>query len=36
MEVPIKQAKAAILYPSGGMHTLLIGPTGVGKPCSQK
>ncbi len=31
MEVPIKQAKAAILYPSGGMHTLLIGPTGVGK-----
>ncbi|WP_017211233.1 sigma-54-dependent transcriptional regulator [Clostridium beijerinckii] len=27
----IKQAKAAILYPTNGLHTLLIGPTGVGK-----
>lgn len=31
MEVPIKQAKAAILYPPRGLHTLLVGPTGVGK-----
>ncbi|GAA0078972.1 sigma 54-interacting transcriptional regulator [Clostridium sp. CTA-5] len=27
----IKQAKATILYPPNGLHTLLIGPTGVGK-----
>lgn len=27
----IKQATAAILYPPNGLHTLLIGPTGVGK-----
>ncbi|MEA5008660.1 sigma-54-dependent transcriptional regulator [Clostridium tyrobutyricum] len=27
----VKQAKAAILYPPRGLHTLLIGPTGVGK-----
>lgn len=27
----IKQAIAAIIYPSGGLHTFLIGPTGVGK-----
>ncbi len=27
----IKQAKAAVLYPSGGLHTLICGPTGVGK-----
>lgn len=27
----VKQAKAAILYPPKGLHTLLIGPTGVGK-----
>lgn len=27
----IQQAKAAILYPPHGLHTLLIGPTGVGK-----
>lgn len=27
----IKQAKAAILYPPNGLHTLIIGPTGSGK-----
>jgi transcriptional regulator with AAA-type ATPase domain/transcriptional regulatory protein LevR len=27
----IQQAKAAILYPPNGLHTLLTGPTGVGK-----
>jgi len=27
----IKQAKAAVLYPGGGLHTLICGPTGVGK-----
>lgn len=27
----IQQAKAAILYPPRGLHTLLLGPTGVGK-----
>jgi len=27
----IKQAKAAIVYPPNGLHTLLLGPTGVGK-----
>ncbi|HWI62516.1 MAG TPA: sigma 54-interacting transcriptional regulator, partial [Symbiobacteriaceae bacterium] len=27
----IKQAKAAILYPGGGLHTLICGPSGVGK-----
>lgn len=27
----IKQAIAAIIYPSNGLHTFLIGPTGVGK-----
>lgn len=27
----IQQAKAAILYPPSGLHTLLLGPTGVGK-----
>ncbi|WP_172839053.1 sigma 54-interacting transcriptional regulator [Thermanaeromonas toyohensis] len=27
----IEKAKAAILYPPHGLHTLLIGPTGVGK-----
>ncbi len=29
--VPIQQAKAAILYPPDGLHTLLLGETGVGK-----
>ncbi|MEG2110411.1 sigma-54-dependent transcriptional regulator [Clostridium sp.] len=27
----IEQAKAAILYPPSGLHTLIVGPTGVGK-----
>jgi len=27
----IRQAKAAVLYPPKGIHTLLLGPTGVGK-----
>lgn len=31
LQVQIKQAKAAILYPPHGLHTLLIGPTGSGK-----
>ncbi len=28
---PIQQAKAAILYPPRGLHTMLLGETGVGK-----
>ncbi|SEJ46322.1 Transcriptional regulator containing an AAA-type ATPase domain and a DNA-binding domain [Propionispira arboris] len=31
LQTQIKQAKAAILYPPNGLHTLLIGPTGSGK-----
>lgn len=31
LQLQIKQAKAAILYPPNGLHTLLIGPTGSGK-----
>lgn len=31
LEVPIQQAKAAILYPPHGLHTLILGETGVGK-----
>lgn len=31
LELPIKQAKAAILYPPKGLHTLITGDTGVGK-----
>lgn len=31
LEIAIKQAKAAILYPPHGLHTLLVGSTGVGK-----
>lgn len=31
LKTQIKQAKAAILYPPNGLHTLLIGPTGAGK-----
>ncbi|MCI1858822.1 MAG: sigma 54-interacting transcriptional regulator [Sporolactobacillus sp.] len=31
LDIPIKQAKAAIFYPPKGLHTLLIGPTGSGK-----
>ncbi len=31
LKVAIQQAKAAILYPPRGLHTLLRGPSGVGK-----
>lgn len=31
LQIPIQQAKAAILYPPKGLHTLLLGETGVGK-----
>lgn len=31
LSVPIQQAKAAILYPPRGLHTLILGETGVGK-----
>lgn len=31
LNLPIKQAKAAVLYPPRGLHTLLVGSTGVGK-----
>ncbi len=31
LKKPIQQAKAAILYPPRGLHTLLLGATGVGK-----
>ncbi|WP_125153984.1 sigma 54-interacting transcriptional regulator [Clostridium rectalis] len=31
LRVPIQQAKAAILYPPRGLHTLILGKTGVGK-----
>jgi len=31
LALAIKQAKAAILYPPKGLHTLITGPTGVGK-----
>lgn len=31
LKTQIKQAKAAILYPPNGLHTLLVGNTGVGK-----
>ncbi len=31
LRVPIQQAKAAILYPPRGLHTLILGETGVGK-----
>lgn len=31
LKKPIELAKAAILYPPHGLHTLLTGPTGVGK-----
>lgn len=31
LQIPIQQAKAAILYPPDGLHTLLLGETGVGK-----
>lgn len=31
LKIPIQQAKAAILYPPKGLHTLILGETGVGK-----
>ncbi|MEG6566559.1 sigma 54-interacting transcriptional regulator [Thermoanaerobacterium saccharolyticum] len=31
LKTQISQAKAAILYPPHGLHTLLLGPSGVGK-----
>ncbi len=31
LKVAIQQAKAAMLYPPHGLHTLLSGPSGVGK-----
>lgn len=31
LEMQIQQAKAAILYPPHGLHTLILGETGVGK-----
>ncbi|MGE5632033.1 MAG: sigma-54-dependent transcriptional regulator, partial [Caulobacteraceae bacterium] len=31
MQIPVQQAKAAILYPPRGLHTLILGETGVGK-----
>ncbi|HVB72254.1 MAG TPA: sigma 54-interacting transcriptional regulator [Ktedonobacteraceae bacterium] len=31
LKVAVQQAKAAILYPPRGLHTLLYGPSGVGK-----
>lgn len=31
LKLQINQAKAAILYPPHGLHTLLVGPSGVGK-----
>ena len=31
LKTVIKKAKAAMIYPPFGLHTLLIGPTGVGK-----
>jgi len=31
LKIQVKQAKAAILYPPNGLHTLLVGPTGTGK-----
>lgn len=31
LKLQVNQAKAAILYPPKGLHTLLLGPSGVGK-----
>ncbi len=31
LRIPIQQAKAAILYPPRGLHTMILGETGVGK-----
>lgn len=31
LKIQVNQAKAAILYPPKGLHTMLLGPSGVGK-----
>lgn len=31
LKKPVEQSKAAILYPPNGLHTLIVGQTGVGK-----
>lgn len=31
LKTPVEQAKAAMLYPPNGLHTLILGQTGVGK-----
>ena len=31
LKIAVDQAKAAVIYPPKGLHTLIIGPTGVGK-----
>ncbi len=31
LKIQVEQAKAAILYPPNGLHTLIVGSTGVGK-----
>jgi transcriptional regulatory protein LevR/transcriptional regulator with AAA-type ATPase domain len=31
LQIPVQQAKAAILYPPHGLHTLILGGSGVGK-----
>ncbi|MDI3480672.1 MAG: hypothetical protein PWQ97_327 [Tepidanaerobacteraceae bacterium] len=31
LRAQVEQAKAAVLYPPSGLHTLIVGPTGVGK-----
>jgi len=36
LKVAVQQAKAAILYPPRGLHTLLYGPSGVGKTTMAK
>lgn len=31
LKIAVDQAKAAVIYPPKGLHTLIVGPTGVGK-----
>ncbi|HCW3195610.1 TPA: sigma-54-dependent transcriptional regulator, partial [Listeria monocytogenes] len=31
LKTPVEQAKAAVLYPPNGLHTMILGQTGVGK-----